>query len=323
MGILAGVGDGSIVIKDYDGTARRMTLASSVPVYVDGGEKPLSDSQKGKVIDFTWSDEDKSLRSLSIDSAVSAVQGAIKSVDIETGVGKVYIVNRAAATMTGYTFGASPAYYYEDAKATRTDLKIGNFITVLLKDNVVITAYSYLGTYETGVTLNTITFGDPIIITVTDKVGVKSEIELDPDALPTVKKGGSASSIDKLRSGDTLTLVYKDSIISQINAELQTASVTGKVTRIAKDLSGNIITVKNDAGTEITYTLASDVVIKRNNAAITLDNINIGSTVSLAVSDEYVTLITVTETTADANFISGEILFYQQHKQDDIAAGDQ
>jgi hypothetical protein len=54
-GVLAGIGSGNILVKDYNGTAARVTVPSSASIKADGLTAVLSNSYAGKLATFIWS----------------------------------------------------------------------------------------------------------------------------------------------------------------------------------------------------------------------------------------------------------------------------
>jgi len=309
-GILSEIGTGNVLIKDHKGTSKRITLPAGSFTKVDGVAAQLSASHIGKYVALVWSKEDQSLKGIEINTGITAVQGAVKAVETQTITSRIYITDLAAGTTTGYTLGNNISVYYEDAVVPMNSLKPGYYATVILQNNNTVTSiHAYSGTYEKVASLSSIIFGDPITFVLTDANGEITELKFSANQLPPIWKGGSISGADKLRNGDSLKLTVKDSVITRIDAQVREADLTGTINKFTKDATGNILTISNENGVEISYKLAPDVLITQNSKKLTIENLNIGSRVKLVITDEYITSIEVSELATENLVISGTVMY--------------
>lgn len=308
-GVLSEIGTGNVLLKDHMGTSKRIALPAGSFIKVDGAAAQLSATHIGKYAAMVWSKEDQSLKGIEINTGISAVQGAVKAVETQAITNKIYITDLTTGTTTGYTLGNNMSVYYEDTVVPISSLKPGYYATVILQNNTATSIHAYSGTYEKVASLSSIVFGDPITFVLTDANGEIFEVKFSANQLPPIWKGGSISGADKLRSGDSLKLTVKDSVITRIDAQVREADLKGTITKFTKDATGNILTISNESGVEISYKLAPDVLITQNSKRITIDNLNIGSRVKLVITDEYITSIEVSELATENLVISGTVMY--------------
>lgn len=308
-GVLSEIGTNGILVKGYDGTAKRVSLPSGIYVRADGAAASLSDKYLGKRIALVRSKEDSLLKGIEIDTGSTVVQGALKAVETETATKKIYITDLATGVATGYTLGTNMGIYYEDAAVQLSSLKAGYYATVIVENNIVTSIYAFPGTYEKTGTLSSIIFGDPVTFIIADENDEITEISFAASRIPPIWKGGSLSGADRLRAGDSLKLTVKDCVVTRIDASVKEADLTGTIVRFTRDATGNILTISNEAGVELSYKLAPDVLITQNSRKLTLDSLNAGSKVKLAITDNLVTSIEVDELVTENIVLSGTVMY--------------
>jgi len=309
-GILSEIGTGNILVKDYKGTLRRIGIPAGAYIKVDGvTASQLLAGHVGKHIAMVWSKDDQSMKGLEVDTKATVVQGAVKAVETETLTKKIYITDLNTGITTGYTLGNNMNVYYQDAGTPITSLKAGSYATVTLQNNTVASVYAYSGSYEKNVTLSSIVFGDPIILTLTEENGDIIELRFKANSIPQIWKGGVVSGADKLRKEDSLKLTVKDCVITRIDAQVKEADAAGTVRRIIKDSTGTTLTVSNSDGVEISYRIAPDVQITQGSRKLTMDSLNVGSKIKFVITDNYITAIEIEELVADNTVITGTVVY--------------
>ena len=89
---------------------------------------------------------------------------------------------------------------------------------------------------------------------------------------------------------------------------MKEADLTGTIVRFTRDATGNILTISNEAGVELSYKLAPDVLITQNSRKLTLDSLNAGSG-ETGVTDNLVTSIEVDELVTENIVLSGTVMY--------------
>jgi len=314
-GILAEAAPGSLLLQSYDGTATRVTVPGSAYIKVDGADRTLSSAYNGYPVTLVWSKDDDSLKGVEIDTSVKAVYGALKSVDTMTSTPKIYLTDPLTAVTTGYNLGGLTSADYEGSTTALTSLKVGSYITALIKNDVITSIYAFNGTYVREGKVESVRLGSPIILTVTLADGTRNEIKLNPKNLPTITRDDKQSSIDKINSSDTIKITVKNSVITQIDAKTRKADLSGTIKSIVWDITGNRLTLVGNDGLEYSYPIASDVRITQGTSRLSLDSLRLGSRANFVISDGSIAVIDVVESITKSSRESGTVLFINTKDQ--------
>ena len=83
------------------------------------------------------------------------------------------------------------------------------------------------GSTTTEGVVDSISFGTPTTLAVRTTTGGVVTFEIDLTNLPTVYRDGKSSSIDKIRSGDSIVVTVRYNQVATLETTSQSANVTG------------------------------------------------------------------------------------------------
>lgn len=132
--------------------------------------------------------------------------------------------------------------------------------------------------------------------------------ELPLDNLPTIYRDGKTSSVDKLKSGDTVEVTVRYNQVSQIEATSQSANVTGTITKVVQDSStGVTLELMLTTGESVTYTVSEGVSVTQEGTVSNVWALRVNDKVGLVVSGGEVISIEVSKSSASGTVLTGTV----------------
>mgnify|MGYP000087362415 CR=1 FL=1 len=108
--------------------------------------------------------------------------------------------------------------------------------------------------------------------------------ELDLTDLPAIYRDGKSSSLDKIKSGDTVVVTVRYNKVTTLETTPQSANVTGTITRVVQDAAGITFDVKLTDGSTASYTVSEGVSVTQDGTAVSLYTLKPNDAVAMVVS---------------------------------------
>ena len=130
----------------------------------------------------------------------------------------------------------------------------------------------------------------------------------DAAAPPTVTRDGQAGSLESLRTGDTVVLTLQGGRVTAVEAQAQSITVTGTVTRTARRGGTVTLDVRLSDGSAVTYEVDSAAPATRDGRSIDAEELNADDWVELVVHNGVVESITAYEDAGRNTRLEGTVL---------------
>ena len=212
-----------------------------------------------------------------------------------TGKEKTYVVN------------ANAAITYDGELQTVHDLTTGWYVTALVSNDIITQIEAYPGSITVEGTLSSISYGATTTLQITQKDDSVVTYNLDITDLPTIVREGKTSSIEQLRTGDSVVFTIRYNEVEKIEATAQTANLTGVITKITMETGGVTMEVRFDDGTTTAYTVSEGVSVSQAGAASNIYNLKPGFTVGLVTNGDKVVSIDIIATASSATRLTGTV----------------
>ncbi|MCD7948021.1 MAG: S-layer homology domain-containing protein [Oscillospiraceae bacterium] len=297
----------SVQVTSKRGVTVRYTLTSDSTVTINGASGTFSSSYAGKYITLRISNDTGLVTTASIDTASQYIQGSLKSVS--TSKSTVSVTNRSTGTSTTYDVNSSALYSYEDESCALKDLSTNTFVTVRLSGGEVMQIDSYKAASEVSGTITAIQYGTTTTIDVkTDDESVVS-LTIDMTDLPDITRDDKSSTIDKLRTGDTVLVTLRYNQVTDIEATSQSANFTGTVTTITLTTEGVTMEVKLSSGETETYNLTSNISVTQGNSTVNIYSLKPNDKISMVINGGEINSIVIDKAAVSNSQISGTVLY--------------
>lgn len=132
--------------------------------------------------------------------------------------------------------------------------------------------------------------------------------ELDLTDLPAIYRDGKSSSLDKIKSGDTVVVTVRYNKVTTLETTPQSANVTGTITRVVQDAAGITFDVKLTDGSTASYTVSEGVSVTQNGTAVSLYTLKPNDAVAMVVSGGDVVSIEVDRGSGSSSQLEGTVL---------------
>ncbi len=139
-------------------------------------------------------------------------------------------------------------------------------------------------------------------ITITDSVSGNTRDIFLCDT-PAIYKDNVTATLNQISKDDFVTIEIKDSLGTHVYIQDKSSKVTGTVESVTVNANSTDLSVLTQSGEVITYTVDSDVTVKKNDNEATLRDILSGDRVTLSLSYGTVTKIVATATKTSATGI--------------------
>ena len=299
----------SIQVSSFNGETQRYTLPLGAGVTVNGVAGSLSTSHVGDYVSMRVSNDSSSqLVGLAVDTLTQYVQGVVQNYTYAKTVNTITISKVGSGASETFDIASNAVVRYNGTEIALKELEKSSYATVRLYGGQAAEIDAWPGSATTQGTIDSITFGTPTVLAVRTANGGVVTFELDLTALPTVYRDGKSSSIDKLRSGDGITVTVRYNEVYSLETTSQSANVTGTITRVVQEATGITFDVQLSSGTTASYTVAEGVAVTRDGAAISLYSLRPNDKVAMVVSGGEVISIEVEEGSGSATQLTGSVL---------------
>lgn len=314
QGLLEGVetsgGVTTLSLTGVDGVTRRVPLASGASVSVNGVAAAVSSSHAGSWTVLRVSDDTGEAVSAALDSVTQYVQGSVRSITLSKTPNLLGIMNLTTEKSVSYSVSPAARVTYAGQEIPFKEMQLNWFVTAKLDAQGALTEITANpGSTVTEGTLTGISYGATVTLEVTGADGSKTSFSMPVSQLPDFKRNGSASSLDKLKTGDKVRVTVRFNVVTLVESEPQQADVSGVITRIVQEAAGTTLELRLDDGSMASYTVTSAVSITSDGKAVAASALKVGYRLSLVTSGDKLISIEVTETAAAADRLSGTVLY--------------
>lgn len=307
---------GSVVtISGFDGQLERLTVPAGTAITANGlAVSGMSASYVGSYVSLRASNDNGNVTTAAVDTVTQYIQGAVKSVGSASGgVNNVTITDLKTNKATTYNFASDAVVTYNGKASTVSGVQKDWFVTVRLSGGEVTMLSGYPGSSVTEGTITDISYPTGTtteVISVTTADGRVVPFQVDLSDPPQVRRSDKPSSIDKLRTGDAVTVTVRYNAVTLIDSVPQSANVSGTITRKSEDTSGITIEVEldNNGGTA-TYTITSGVSVSQDGKLISMYDLRVGYHVAMVTNGDSVASIEVDKTTTSSSQLTGTVIY--------------
>lgn len=167
---------------------------------------------------------------------------------------------------------------------------------------------AYPGSTTTEGVIESITYGTPTTLAVKTANDSVMTFELDLTDLPAIYRDGKSSSLDKIKSGDTVVVTVRYNKVTTLETTPQSANVTGTITRVVQDAAGITFDVKLTDGSTASYTVSEGVSVTQDGTAVSLYTLKPNDAVAMVVSGGDVVSIEVDRGSGSSSQLEGTVL---------------
>lgn len=307
-GIIKTVSGSTVEICGYDSMIREYTLSASSKTFVNSTAGTLSSTYVGCAVTVTAKNNTVVNLSITNDSTVKWVQGIYTSISsISSGI-TLSIKSMQTDVVMNYTVPTASKVTQDGTTAAITAIKTGSFVSIKTVSNVVTEVRAITGDRTLSGTVSLISYGTTVTLKITDSNSAVYTFPLKITSLPTVKRGNTAISFDRLKIGNKVTLTIDDCDAKTIVIEGAESSVTGVLKSITTLSSGTTWVITNTSGTDTSYTLDEDAAAYSGTTEIAISGIQVGDTVSVVAYSGVITEIHRQTTVNAATKVSGTTL---------------
>ena len=301
----------TLSVAAFNGTVYSYTVPTGIAVTVNGALGSLSANQEGKYAQLRVDTNTSQPSSISIDTATRYVQGPIVRLGTVGTAQSVTLRDQFTDKEVSFTVSQSAPIRYDGVSKTASQIQSGWYATVVVSNDMIVQMDAFPGSTVVEGTLSSITYDTSKMSTtlqVTQKNGSTLSYQLDITNLPLIVRNGKNSSIDQLRSGDTVQVTIRYNVVSKIESTPQQANLTGRITAKNETLDAVTISVQLSDGTEAAYTLSEGVSVVHKGASSNIHNLKPGYSIAMVTNGSQVISIEITSTVSSSTELTGTVL---------------
>ncbi len=312
-GLVTGVentaGGQLLTVTSFSGQRAQYTLVSGAAVTVNGRAGAVTVSNQGDYVNLRVSNDNAgSAVSAAVDTLTTYVQGPVKSVSFTKEPYEISVEDSLSGRSRTYPIASNAIARYDGAPIDVKSVARNSFATLQISGDQAVLLDTYPGSTTTQGVIESITYASPTTLAVRTAQGTTVTFSIDLTDLPDIHRDGKTSSIDKLRSGDSVTVTVRYNEVYEIEATSQNATLSGTITRVVQDTTGVSIDVRFSDGSSETYQVSEGVSVTQKGAVISLYSLKPNDAVDLTVSGDEVVAIDVTGSASSSSQITGSVL---------------
>lgn len=266
-------------------------------------------------------DEANELVSMAVDTVTDYVQGSVKSFTYAKDQNDITLTNLSTGKSTTYDISSKAAIRFNGEDIALKELERNSFATLQLSGGDVVTLLdAYPGSTTTEGVIESITYGTPTTLAVKTANDSVMTFELDLTDLPAIYRDGKSSSLDKIKSGDTVVVTVRYNKVTTLETTPQSANVTGTITRVVQDAAGITFDVKLTDGSTASYTVSEGVSVTQDGTAVSLYTLKPNDAVAMVVSGGDVVSIEVDRGSGSSSQLEGTSCAQHQGQDPDGTA---
>lgn len=307
-GIISSVDGNTVDLCGFDGLTRELIIPTGASVTVNEVSKTISSAYKGEYAEITLKDGTVTGVAIHTDSTIKWVQGTAFSTTSTSSENSITVKDPETGSSTEYPVSTSATITQNDSSVSLTSISYKNFVTLMLQSNVVTKICAVSGNDQVSGSISQIDYGTTTILKVLGEDGATYCFSLNIAALPTIKRGDSVISLDRLKAGDSVTVTLKNFSVSLIQETGSENEVTGELTSITTTTSGTNWVITTDSGSTMTLSLDEAVSVYNGSTSILLSNIQVGDQVKVVIYGNTITEIYLQGSVASSTKVSGTVL---------------
>ena len=302
-------GGQTITVSAFDGQRAQYTLVSGAAVTVNGKAGSITVSNKGDYVSLRVSNDNAgTVVSAAVDTVSDYVQGPIKSISFTKDPYEITLEDSLTGRSRTYPIASNAIARYDGEEITVKEVARNNFATLQISGDQVVLLDTYPASTTTQGVIESITYSSPTTLAVRTPQGTTATFSIDLTNLPDIERDGKTSSIDKLRSGDSVTVTVRYNEVYEIEATSQNATLSGTITRVIQDTTGVSIDVRFSDGSTDTYQVSEGVSVTQKGSVISLYSLKPNDAVDLTLSGDEIVAIEVTGSSSSSTQITGSVL---------------
>ena len=299
----------TITVSAFNGQRSQYTLVSGAAVTVNGKSGSITVSNKGDYVSLRVSNDNAgSAVSAAVDTVSDYVQGPIKTTSFSKSPYEISVEDSITGKSRTYTIADNAIARYDGETIDVRNVSRNTFATLQISGDQVVLLDTYPGSTTTQGVIESITYANPTTLAVRTPQGNTVTFSIDLTDLPDIERDGKTSSIDKLRSGDSVTVTVRYNEVYEIEATSQNATLSGTITRVVQDTAGVSIDVRFADGSSDTYQVSEGVSVTQKGSVISLYALKPNDAVDLTISGDEIVAIEVTGSSTSSTQITGSVL---------------
>ncbi|MCI8525257.1 MAG: S-layer homology domain-containing protein [Oscillospiraceae bacterium] len=308
-GVVTGVSGSTIALRDSEGISRAYTVDAESALSVNGKDAALKDIVAGFYV--TVRVQDGVVTSLSARNEEGAAwhMGAAAEVSKTTAGVTLSLQNLDAGTASKLQVPAATAVTINGAAKTAADLSDGMFLTVAMQGDKIASITAISGSYSLTATVASLTYGTPVSLELKGEDGGLIHFALDLAAPPTITRGDSQVSIERLGAGDEVTLTIEGCRLIKITAAANTNNLEGVLTSVISTAAGTTWLITDGENGTHSLVVAPSANAYQAGRAILISTIQVGDTISVVSDGKTISEVNLRSSSGDgANKVSGTVL---------------
>lgn len=278
-----------VELTGFTGAARTYALDPNAHVSINGLAGTLGSGYAGYYATVFLDNNTNVISALEVDTAVSYVQGTIRSAvtDRQTSKRTLTVLPFDSSKSEAFTVTEDAQVTYEGKSVAFQELKVDQSVTVRLnRENQADSISAWPGERVTEGVISSIEFGVTTVLTVGLEDGTRAVFRLDTGNPPPMTRNGTVCSIDRLMAGDRVAVTVRRSTVTNLAAASQEATHTGTIVGVSSDLDGTTLTVKLSSGVTASYPLDPRAVVTQGDKTVGLAALKPGADAELIISGE-------------------------------------
>ncbi len=314
-GIIYSAGSGVLRLRLGSGLIREFAVPSSASVSVNGEAKILSSLYNGSHAIVTLADGAVSDVKITSDTSVTWVQGNLASVTAASGGYYIYLADLATGTKTRYDLTSSTVITQNGKTVAASALTTPYFVTLKLVNNTAAALISRNNDCEISGTITALDYGTTVTLKVSDTNGALWYFPLDISNLPSITRGETAISIDRLSVGSKVIVAVDDSKVKSISSEDSENTVTGELMSVTTTTDATTWVIKDKNGKSWDLKLDANASVYSGSKAILLSAVGVGATVKVTVYGDTITEIYLISAASSTSKVTGTVLAVDSSKK--------
>ena len=194
-------------------------------------------------------------------------------------------------------------------------LTTNNSIVIKVKNDLVTELRSYSNEAELTGTITALSFATTVTFKITDNQGAAWYFPLNISALPTIYRGKTVISIDRLSVGESVVITVENSAIKTISTDEASETISGQLMSVTSTTNETRWTIKDEKGTEHSLKLDAGAGVFSGSTPILLSAVTVGATVKVVVYGETVTEIYLISAAQSSAKVTGTVLAIDEGKR--------
>jgi hypothetical protein len=314
-GIIGVMTGDQIAFTDFNGLKRTYTLSPNTKLHIEG-EMGTAVSYAGRRVSVYIKPQTGEVKRVAVseDDALW-VQSQLNRAATATVTKTVYLYDPITGITSSYVLASGVKMFYDGQPVTFTELVGGRFVTLKVEADKVTEIYITSGDLDITASVKSIVFDTISQLYLISPDGATLSFELNIAKLPAILRNGIPVGIDRLRTGDKLTVQIRQCAVAAITLEGQEATTSGVLTAISTTAEGTSLSIRTQAGSDYTYKLDIAAAIWSGKEEIRLADLEIGDELSLVIFGDRISDVYLIKSESSSTKVSGIVLTVDTSKR--------